>query len=291
MLTYKNLASLFACQVWAILPERLQSMLEISIEAVSAGIERPAFSSKTENAVAYLPIRGIIDQHPSWLLEAFGGTSTEEFGAAFDRAVADPKIGAIVFDIDSPGGSVYGVQELADKIYKARGKKPIVAIANSLMASAAYWLGSAADEIYVTPSGEAGSIGVIAVHADYSKYEKDAGVNVTIIKAGKYKGEGNPHEPLSEEAHSDIQSRINEYYSAFVGGVARNRGVSIGKVESSFGQGRVFGAQQAKMSGMTDGVMTAESLFRTMQMRKQAPKKAAEEFNRNIKAIEMARLK
>ena len=87
---------------------------------------------------------------------------TEAFGAAFDRAAADSSIGAIVLNIDSPGGSVYGVEELADKIYKARGTKPVYAVANSLAASAAYWIGSAASQLYVTPSGEVGSIGVLA---------------------------------------------------------------------------------------------------------------------------------
>jgi len=291
MISLNNLMSMFACHPWAIRAEKLQAMIDMSTSNIVAAIERPKANQSTVQSVAYLPIRGIIDQHDSWFLQAFGGTSTEEFGMMFDKFIADPSIGAIVFDIDSPGGSVYGVQELSDKIYNARGKKPIIAISNSLMASAAYWIGSAADEIYITPSGEAGSIGVIAVHADYSQFEKGMGVKTTIIKAGKYKGEGNPHEPLSDSAHADIQKRIDEYYDAFVGAVARNRRVSRSKVLSDFGQGRVFGANEAKMSGMADGVMTAEHLFRTVQSRKQLPKKAAEEFNRNKMAVEMARVK
>lgn len=291
MLSLNNLMSLYACHPWAIRPERLQAMIDMSAANMVSAIERPKLTQSTVQSVAYLPIRGVIDQHDSWFLQAFGGTSTEDFGAIFDKAIADPSIGAIVFDIDSPGGSVYGVQELSDKIYNARGKKPIVAISNSLMASAAYWIGSAADEIYVTPSGEAGSIGVIAVHTDWSEFEKGMGVKTTIIKAGKYKGEGNPHEPLSDDAHGDIQKRINEYYEAFIGAVARNRKVGRGKVLSDFGQGRVFGAHEAARSGMTDGVMTAEQLFRTVQSRKALPKRAAEEFNRNKMAVQMARMK
>ena len=88
--------------------------------------------------------------------------------------------------------SVYGVAELADQIQSARASKPVVAIANSLAASAAYWIGCAAGEFYVTPGGEVGSIGVWQAHFDYSQAIASEGVKPTLISAGKYKVEGNP---------------------------------------------------------------------------------------------------
>ena len=281
--------NLFTNQPWALMPEKLLSLMEIDTATVKAA--QGGQVQIKMNSVAHLPLYGMIDQHSSFMLELFGGTSTDAFGFMFDSAIADPSIGAIVIDVDSGGGSVYGVQELSDKIFNARGKKPIIAVVNSLMASAAYWIGSAADEIIITPSGEAGSIGVIAVHMDYSEYEKELGIKPTIITAGKYKAEGNPHEPLGDEAHGNIQSRINEYYNAFVGAVARNRGIGAGKVISDFGQGRVFGAKQAKNAGMVDGIATVETIYRSLAQRKTTMKRAELSKTQNRAILEMARMK
>src|SRR5690606_30987632 len=145
----------------------------------------------------------------------------------------------------SPGGQVNGIQELSDLIYSARGKKPIIAVANHMMASAAYWIGTAADEIVVSPSGEVGSIGVFAVHEDISGALAQDGVKVSIIKEGKYKAEANPFEPLNEEARAAIQESVSEAYGAFVGAVARNRSVDAEVVRNGFGEGRMMGAQRA----------------------------------------------
>jgi signal peptide peptidase SppA len=285
-----NVINLLTNQIWAMLPERLMAMADIIAAGISVKSQKPT-TSLTQQNIAYLPLWGVVDQHSSWMLELFGGTSTEDFGRMFDMAMADSSIGAVLIDVDSPGGSVYGVQELSDKIYNARGKKPIIACVNSMMASAAYWIGSAADEIIITPSGEAGSIGVIAMHFDYSEAESKVGIKPTIITAGKYKGEGNPHEPLSSDAKDNFQERIDDYYNAFVGAVARNRGVSAGKVLSDFGQGRMLGAKQAKSVGLVDNIGTIDNVVRSLSVRKTTMKAAAHEAQLNLKALEMAKVK
>lgn len=280
---------IFTNRPWAIMPETLLALMEI--EAASIAVAQKGKTSSMVNSIAHLPLWGVIDQHSSFMLDLFGGTSVDDFGFMFDTAIADPSIGAILINVDSGGGSVYGVQELSDKIYKARGQKPIIAVANSLMASAAYWIASAADEVLITPSGEVGSIGIVAVHLDYSKYENEIGIKPTIIKAGKFKAEDNPHEPLNDEAHSYIQGRINEYYNAFVGAVARNRGTSPGKVLSDFGQGRVFGAKEAKSVGMVDGIATIENVFRSLSQRKSTLARAEVDRRKNCQAVEMAKIR
>ena len=286
----KSIINLLTNQIWAILPERLLAMADIVASGVNVKTQKPAAPLNQQN-IAYLPLWGVIDQHNSWMLELFGGTSTEAFGRAFDAAIADSSIGAVLFDIDSPGGSVYGIQELSDKIYNARGKKPIIAAVNSMMASAAYWISSAADEIIITPSGEAGSIGVIAMHFDYSEYESKIGVKPTIITAGKYKAEGNQHEPLGAEAKDYFQQRIDDYYNSFVTAVARNRGIGAGKVISDFGQGRMFGAKGAKSAGMVDNIGTIEDVVRRLSVRKTTLKTAAQSGQVNKMAMEFAKVK
>jgi len=171
-------------------------------------------------------------------------------------------VSQILLDIDSPGGSVYGVQELATEI--ARAKKPVIAIANSLAASAAYWIGSAASEFYATPGGEVGSIGVWTAHQDVSKALAEAGVNITLISAGEFKVEGNPYEPLGADAQKFMQSRIDDYYAAFTRGVAKGRKVSVDQVRSDMGKGRVFGADQAQSASMVDGIATFDEVIARM---------------------------
>ena len=142
-------------------------------------------------------------------------------------------------DVDSPGGSVFGLKELSQKIFDARGTKPIYAVANSMAGSAAYYIASAADQMIVTPSGEVGSIGTIAIHEDMSVALENEGVKITVIKAGRFKGEGNNFEPLSEEAISNAKREVDAYYGQFVDAVARNRGVSPKAVRNGFGEGRM----------------------------------------------------
>lgn len=208
--------------------------------------------------VAIIPLIGTIIPRADMFEESSGAVSIQKFQQTFREMVNDDQVDSIIIDVDSPGGQVSGVQEMADEIFQSRGKKPIIAIANSLAASAAYWLASAADEIIVTPSSEVGSIGVFAMHQDLSQMLDKAGVKVSLISSGKYKTEGNPFEPLNDEARGAIQSRVAEYYESFVSGVAQNRGVKYHEVINGFGQGRVVGAIDAVKFGMADRVGTLD---------------------------------
>ena len=191
--------------------------------------------------------------------------STQQFTQAFRQAMADPTVGQILIDIDSPGGSVYGVSELASEIIKARAQKPVIAVANSLAASAAYWIGCSASEFYVTPGGEVGSIGVWQAHFDYSKALEEDGVKPTLISAGKFKVEGNPYVPLDEDAQVFMQSRVDDYYATFTKAVARGRGVPIAQVRDGMGQGRVLGADAALAQGMVDGIASFDDVVKKMR--------------------------
>lgn len=261
---------------WAILPGQLPVLVEIATryfagEKLSAeevqtrihGARRP--SERTSGAVAVLPLFGTIFPRANLMTDVSGATSAEMFGRRFDELVNDATVGAIVLDIDSPGGQVNGIEELSKKIFEARGSKPIVAVANHTMASAAYWIGTAADEVVATPSAEVGSIGVFAMHEDVSAALEKEGIKVSLIAEGKYKTEGNPYEPLSEESRTAIQARVAEHYDSFVKAVARNRGVKAADVREGFGEGRVVGARQAVSLGMADRIGTLEETIARLQ--------------------------
>jgi len=151
---------------------------------------------------------------------------------------------------------VRGTAELAQEIYDSRGVKPIIAQIHSLAASAAYWLASQADEVIVTPSGEAGSIGVYTIHEDISKMLGQEGIEPTVIKAGRNKLEDHPYGPLSEEAQATIQGRVDQSYNAFIRAVAPGRRVGVGTVNDRFDQGRMLGAEELVQRGMADRVAT-----------------------------------
>jgi len=292
------LISEFLSTPWALMPERLsafagvttrwslgvpadtETMARVQGDATAIAARRGVSARAGNGSIAVLPMYGVVTQRGNMAddISGPGSMSTQLFAQALRSALADDSVNAVLIDIDSPGGSVYGVQELADEIYQARGQKPVVAIGNSLAASAAYWLGSAASEFYVTPGGEVGSIGVWSAHEDWSKALAEAGVTTTIISAGKYKTEGNPYEPLSADAQSFMQSRVDDYYSAFTKAVARNRGVSIATVRDGMGQGRVLGAQAAKDAGMVDDIATFDDVIRRMSknLRQSAKAKAAD---------------
>jgi signal peptide peptidase SppA len=259
---------------WAILPEKFDAIMDflstkiagisLTAEQIEAATKRATKFKDIRGNVAVLPLYGVVSQKMNLMSAFSGGTSTELFGAWLDDAIKDDSVGAIVLDVDSPGGNVYGVSELSQKIYNARGKKPIIACVNSLCASAAYWIASAADEIVITPSGEVGSIGVLAVHTDQSKAEETAGFKTTIVKAGKHKVEANPHEPLSDEARDFLQARVDEYYDMFTADVARNRGVSVEKVKGGMGEGRVVGANDSIKLKMADKIGTMEQILKDL---------------------------
>ncbi len=193
-----------------------------------------------------------------------GGVSTERVSALLRQAVADPNVRAILLEVDSPGGSTYGVQELADEIHRARDRKPVVAQVNSLAASAAYWVASAASEVVMTPGGDVGSIGVYGMHSDLSAAMEKAGIRKTFVSAGEFKTEGHPYAPLTDEARAYAQRRVNEAYATFVGSVARGRGVASARVRAEFGQGRTVGAREAVRLGMVDRVGTMPETLRRM---------------------------
>lgn len=274
---------------WALQPERMAAYaaflarryygehdapaLSVAAGPPAARRQRAVGGPARSGSIAVVPVYGTIMQRSSQINICDGGTSTEAIAKGISDANADESISAILLDVDSPGGSVYGVAELAAQIRASA--KPVYGIANSLAASAGYWVLSQCAEVYVTPGGEVGSIGVWQAHQDLSKALSDAGVAVSLISAGKYKVEGNPYGPLGSDAKAFIQSRVDDYYGAFTRDVAKGRKTSTEAVRGRMGEGRVLGAEAAKAAGMVDGVMTMDQLVRHIQLREQAAGQSA----------------
>ena len=216
-------------------------------------------SKKSGGLVAVVPIQGAIEKRSSFFSWFFGGgCSTDALTDQIRQAVADPNVSAIVLDVDSPGGDVSGIDELASEIYQARKQKPITAVSNAMMCSAAYYLAAQASEVLASPSSLTGSIGVYTTHEDDSQYLDNVGVKFTLISHGAHKTEGNSYEPLSDDARAQLQEMVDSFGQAFEKAVARGRGVKVDEVQKKFGQGRAFTAQKAVKLGLADRVGTLD---------------------------------
>lgn len=255
---------------WAVLPDTLRDVMAARATFAQAGAsarqqftgalegEPDGYSTvETSGRVAVLPLSGLITPGGGGLMAAlFGGTGLNDFARALDAAVTSADVDAIVLDVDSPGGSVELLPETAAMVRQAAAAKPMVAAVNTLCASAAYWLASQAHQIVATPSGAAGSIGVYTAHTEFSAMDERDGIKTTLISAGKYKVEGNPYEPLSDEALAAIQAEIDDLYGMFVADVAKGRNTSASAVQAGYGQGRLLGAARAVDAGLVDRVGT-----------------------------------
>lgn len=267
---------------WAIQPEKLLEIQaiyathlrgdKIDIEAVEKRLGRPLANEpkgyEIRDGVAVLPVSGVLAKRMNLLSQISGGASYEIIGKDFAQAVADPSVEAIALVIDSPGGAVDGVQQLASQILAARGIKPIGAIADGTMASAAYWLGANADIVVAASNTTVvGSIGVVASHTDVSGQQEKLGVKTTEITAGKYKRIASQFGALTDEGRADIQAKVDYLYELFVGDVAQARSVPVDKVLEDMADGRVFIGQQAVAAGLVDGVSTLDGLIATLKQR------------------------
>lgn len=274
---YSHVLQLVTSVPWAIQPQVLGVIVDVLAFRIAGGrftpdeIDARLFAAREMRgipdqappvgSVAVLPLQGVLIPKAGGFTEMSGGTSLQEFAAMFRAAMADESVKAIVMDVDSPGGMASGVPDMAAEIRAARGRKPIVAIANHQASSAGYWLASQADKLYMTRSARVGSIGVYTTHENRAGEAAAKGVETTLISAGDHKTEGNPLEPLTDDAKAHMQSMVNEVYGMFTKDVAKGRQINVEAVRSeAWGQGRELMARQAVANGLVDGVTTLEAV-------------------------------
>lgn len=262
---YMNIILECAAEPWALEKTKLVSIAnflrfkaaggQYSAEEVARITQkREKDVQRSDGSIGILPIQGVIGERMNLLDDISGGTSSELITKQFRSMLNDSACKAIILDINSPGGVARSVEEVGNEIFAARGIKPIVAQINTCAASAAYWIAAQAEEIVVTPSGQGGSIGVYTIHEDVSELLAKEGIKETLIYSGEYKVMGNSFEPLSADAKSIMQQRVDELASSFVRAVARGRGVSLKEVNDRFGSGLMFNSAELVDRGMADKV-------------------------------------
>ncbi|KAF0219044.1 MAG: periplasmic serine [Rhodospirillaceae bacterium] len=210
----------------------------------------------TPDGIAIVPVIGTLVARSGYLGSASGLTAYSDIADAIETAATDPGVRAILLDVDSSGGEVGGLFDLVDHIQAIRSQcgKPIWAVADEAALSAAYAIACTADRLYVTQTGEIGSIGVVAIHVDESAADAQAGRAWSFIHAGASKVDGNPHQPLSDTARATLQADVDALYGKFTALVAERRRISPDAVRAT--EAAVYRGDQAVVAGLADKVGT-----------------------------------
>lgn len=255
---------LAASRPWLMLPDALDGLMAIADrqgdpEALEARLGRQLENTRAvtvRNGVAIIPVVGPIMRYANLFTRISGATSTQELATDFQTALDDPKVKAIVFNVDSPGGEANGINELSDMIHAARGKKPIKAYGGGSVASGAYWVASAADELVVDDTALMGSIGVVVEVLTRDAREGEKRWTITSRNAP------NKRPDIStEEGRAEISKSIDALGDVFVAKVARNLGVDAEKVPAMGDHGGLLVGAAAVKAGLAHRLGSLETLI------------------------------
>lgn len=211
-----------------------------------------------QDGIAVVPLVGIIGKRVGTFERSSGVTDVDAFAQAVRDAAADPRAVAILIDIDSPGGTVAGVQAAADTVRRVSQGKPVLAYTSDLMASAAYWIGAAADAVYAEELATVGSIGVYSVFLDQTRAYEMAGLKKEVFASGPFKAAGVSGVPLTDAQRAMIQARVDELAAIFQADVRRTRPA----VADATMQGQTFLGRGAQAAGLIDSVASFDVALR-----------------------------
>ena len=250
---------------WAIMPNEIENIC-------SSDFGDPAWKESNEpnhknnvevrDGIAILHIDGTLTYRSNWLKAIFGVDTYDSISNAFNEIVANDSIKGIVLSIDSPGGMLSGVSDIAEQIFKARGTKECGIVAHSAgrVCSAAYWIASACESVVLSSVGEAGSIGVqCVVNNDNPADGKQA---TTILRSNLSPNKNlDPNTPAGRTA---LEKNIDAAAKVFLETVAAYRGTTYEDVLENYGQGATFIGQDAVDAGLADGIESLDSLVEKM---------------------------
>ena len=224
--------------------------------SASAGVLVPDASAPVRpGKVAVISFSGVLTRHDQYSF--FGGrvsTGYRSIRAAVENALADDDVHAILLDVDSPGGSVSGCQELSDFIAQAAAQKPMAAYTSGTMASAAYWIGSSTGRVFTTETALLGSIGVVMTVCDRTKLAEKSGVKVHVISSGSFKAAGHPDLGLTDKDREMFQARVSGIHAVFRRSVQERMGLTA--PAEAWGEAQVFLGGPAVEAGLATAVVS-----------------------------------
>lgn len=280
------LGTLAPHQFWSMEPSALDDMLGQFNEYIAAnGITAPDGASRVArrmviNGAEIVDIRGPLSKRMSLFSFLFGGTSTDDLRRQIRSAANDPEISSIVMRIDSPGGNMIGMQELADEIFAARQKKPVLGQVDGIMASAALMAGSQATKLFANASDLVGGIGVIKVVTDTSEQAQAEGRRIITVDTGPLKGAETPGTVVTDTHIEHFQHIVDAFMTQFLTVVERGRGMDMAKLRG-LSDGGIFTAQEALDNGLIDGIQNTENTVAQAIAQSGAPVMGAKHNKRN----------
>lgn len=233
-------------------PPAYSERLVLAGVALRRGVDKPY--GLTEGGTAIVPAIGTFVQRGAFMDALSGLENYGAIAARLEAALADPDVRRIALEIDSPGGEANGIAELADRVRAAGSRKRLWAVANEAAYSAAYWLASAAERVYVPVTGGVGSIGVVALHVDQSKRDSMQGLVFTYVTAGARKVEMSGHRPLTDSGRTWLQAEVDRIYELFAGAVAVGRGITAEQARAT--EAALLSPPAALEGKFIDGIAT-----------------------------------
>jgi len=214
--------------------------------------EEQSYLLTVNNGIAVIDVSGVLTNKASLWNRYFGAVAYPEIVEATQQAV-EQGVGCIVYNYNSPGGSVRGMYDCASMISSL--KIPTLSFTGSMMASAAYFLGSQSKHIYADAFAEVGSIGVVIKCYDRSKMLKDMGIKPERFRSGDLKASGDPDFSLTEKERKHIQEQMMTYAGKFYNIVSDARGIPLPVLESSgITSGRTFIGDEALRVNLVDSM-------------------------------------
>lgn len=227
--------------------------------------EAPRLLTKQGN-VGVVSIRGPLVPSAPWYARYTGITGYDEIRSALIAAANDPDIGAVLLDINSGGGAVAGVTDVADLVGMIDAKvKPVHTYSDGMIASAALWVGASARDLQIGKVTEAGSIGVLTVLKSMSRYYKEMGIDAEVLRSAEFKAMGHPLDPITDKAKAEIMDQLMQMDAMFNEHMADARGTTVELATEKFGKGRVFIGQRAVEVGLADAVSTFDAVISSLQ--------------------------
>ena len=252
---------------WAIEPDYLKA---ISKESLSTRSEKPLNNSRSvsiRDGTAIIPVHGVITARTTLFSLFAGGTSLEDLAKDFSEALNNNEVTSILLDIDSPGGVAVGPYEMAEMIFKGRSKKPIYSYIGRNGSSAAYWLASATEKIFVNPSALVGSIGVVTTIPVQEQPDMDGYKNIEIVSSN---ANLKRPDPKTKEGLAEIRRELDDLESTFIESIAKYRSITPEIIKADFGGGGVVIGKEAVKRNMADALGTYEEVLDLLNKQNQS---------------------
>lgn len=251
----------------------VEPVMSIEQRVSQARPERSVAYYEEHGGVAVVPIVGELSHRATVMGSMSGSVGYAGLQSRLLDLADSGKVRGMILDMDTPGGEAGGIKELSDALQEISLRMPVWAIANHLMASAGYWIGSGTDRVIATPYARVGSIGVVSMHVDVSKAADKKGMVMTFVHAGARKVDGNPYAPLSPQARASMTAHVEELYGQFVDHVASSRRMDEKAVRGT--EARVYGAKEALDLGLVDDISTLSEALGGMKEAIEARRRVA----------------